>query len=252
MQGDTDEETCSAMEHLQRMKTLTHDGIEGGQGSLFLFSADTNAFCRVVPLDENKVDDDTNNRFGVIQCGSNKLPLNAEQQVERLEKLLTKDPLKFGDKFSFHIANRYGDTKNLTNEGHTLKNLTNGIIGRNQTRCSLKHHHTEQRYVRSHEVTCDICDTSGSSKRAGAFHIKKARGEINEYSLHITDFKKSRPCFIEKTGEFACNRTKDCVNPFGCEPGTSQPQTFKIFEAQIVDDGDAPRISLVPWSEFQS
>ena len=201
-----DEESVSATTHTRRMKRLTHDYVEGGQSSLFLFSPENNAFCRVVPNDQHAKDEGTENRSGVIQCGSNKLPLTAAQQVERMEKMLTYNPLKFGDKYSFHITNRYNDQKNITKNGDRLKNISHGMYGRTHQLCSLKALHTDSRIIPQHAIKCNMPESC--INKSGAFHLQTRRPG-NEYTLHVTgDLGKSKECFIEKNGEVACNRHK--------------------------------------------
>lgn len=243
------DELTSPGTHAKRMHHLTHTFEDNGQSSLFLFSSKNNAFCRVIPNDGTAKDDDVNNRFGVIKCGTNNLPLTQSEQIDRLETLLTKNPTKFGDKYSFHITNRFNDKKNVTKNGDKLVNLSHGLMHRNHQRCSLKTLHTENKMIVQHEVTCNMPAHCTVSEKGGAFHLIKRKDVPDEYSINVTGmFGMTRKCFVEDTGEFACNRHKDCRNPFGCEPDEKKDTFFKIFEATVVDDDKgSSKVKLVPW-----
>lgn len=246
-----EDERVDASTHLNRMKRLTHNYVEGGQGSVFMFSALSNAFCRVVPTPFHERDDGTHSRYFKIKCGSNKLPLTAKQQVERLETLLTRDPLKFGDKYSFHISNRYNDTNNMTKNGDKLKNVSHGIHGRNHQHCSIRTLHTEKKIIPFHEVVCNVPESLASSNVKGAFHLRSVRGSENEYSFHATgELSKSKDCFVEKSGELACNRHKECRNPFGCEVTEEQSKFLRLYEAKLVEKDGRSKVQLVPWKHF--
>lgn len=248
-----DDEPVDDETNIKRINRLTHNFEAGGQNSVFLFSPTNNAFCRVVPRDDTSKDDNLQNRFGVIQCGSNRLPLTQEQQIGRLEQMLTTNPNKFGDKYGFQITTRFGDTRNMTKNGDTLMNITHGLSHRNPQRCSLKMHHTDHKIIATHEVTCNMPANCTLSEKAGAFHLKPSKDKFDEYSFHVTGwFKNTRPCFVEDNGEFACNRSKECKNPFGCEP-KKKDATFKIFEANVVrDEGGESRVKLVPWAHHNN
>ena len=206
-------------------------------GTVYVYSNSSKAFCRLKHRHRGMELDDRNN---IIMCMDEKGG-DIETQRKRLEDKLNDNPAETSDNFSFNITPFVG--VNQSEVPHSSTNadavkISHGTIHGHMVNCR-RHHFTENlRFHFQGEVMC--------GEHVDADHFTLRRMSHNDYEIGM--FGHKRICGVDRHHEFTCR--KKCILPFGCPHLSEHDQDtarLTIFTAKV----DGENVSLVPWEGLE-
>lgn len=204
------------------------------EGTVYLYSSSSNAFCR---LKHRHRDMDLHDRHNIVTCTGDDGGGDIEVQRRRLEQRLNDNPVETSDDFSFNMTHFVGvhpsQMPNPNANADAVK-FGHGTIHGHMVNCRRHHRIENFKFHFEGEVLCaDHVD-------ADAFTLKKL--SHNEYELGTLGHR--RLCGVDRDHELTCR--KKCLMPFGCPHLSEHKQDtarFRIFTAKV----DGQDVSLVPW-----
>lgn len=208
------------------------------EGTLYVYSNSSKAFCR---LQHRQRDMDLDDRHNVITCVDEKGG-SMETQRARLEESLNTSPVETSDHFSFYITPFVGANRSEIPDASTNAQavmLSHGSVRGHMVQCRRHHLAENRRFHFQGEVLC--------AEHVNPDHFTLRKMSQNDYEIGM--FGHRQLCGVDRHHEFTCR--KKCPMPFGCAHSSGHEQDtsrLKVFAAQFHGD----RVSLVPWQGLRS